>query len=153
MSLWTNPWREELNALFLPLSLVRRPALRRSPGPDWLFATDLPSFASPGACEAFRRGAASLGWECGECAGWLHLRKPSSPPPGWFPREAEGEALCLRELLRRHPGTGDPTSAIILLMKAREEGAESWEKACRALHRDFARRLREKKELPRIQPD
>ena len=84
--------------------------------------------------------------------GWIHLRKDSSAllPPGWFPEDASGEAACLVFLLRRHPGEADPLAETLLLMKAREAGPASWEKACRALHRDFAARLRTHSPLPRL---
>ena len=157
---WKNPWRKELHALFLPLSLPRTPALRRSLKPDWLFSTDLPSFASPDACKAFLRSAESLGWEAGEGAGpgpdasvrgWLELRRSvSSFPPGFFPVEAGGEYACLCALLARHPGSTDASSETILLLKAREEGAAAWENACRELHRELARRLRLHEPLPAL---
>ncbi len=151
ISSWKNPWREELNGLFLPLSLFRRPALRRSPRPDYLFSTDLPSFASPADCALFLERASALGWESVRLRGWLHLWKTSAPPPaGWFPPNPVGEAACLRALLRRHPGRADARDALILLLKAREEGPEAWESACRRLHQDFARRLREGASLPRL---
>ena len=151
-SSWTNPWREELNALFLPLSLARRPALRRSSRPDYLFATDLPSFASAPCRDLFRESALRLGWDILECGGWFHLRKAdSSAPPGWFPAEPRGEAACLRALLQRHPDRQAPASELLLpLLKAREQGEETWEKACRTLHRELARRLREGIPFPRF---
>lgn len=133
----------------LPVS--RKPALRRSPRPDSLFAADLPLCASVSACNTFILEAKSLGWESLEADGWIHLRKTCAPlPPGLFPAGAEGEASCLETLFCRHPGSEDAGPEIILLMKARESGPRDWEAACRSFHRELARRLRTGEPFPDI---
>lgn len=148
---WRNPWREELQALFLPLSLRRKPALRRSLRPDWLFAVDLPDCAEPEAVEDFLCRAEAGGWKAKEDGHWIQL-KPAvfSFPEGMLPSPPEGEAACLDELLCRHPGSADPEAEMLFLIKAREEGEADWESACRELHREFALRLRKGIPLPAL---
>ena len=138
-------WRQELNSLLSAMETSRPPALRRSLSPDYLYATDLPLCASPEVCGAFRSRAAAAGWESCLAGSWINLRK-SSPlfPPGWWeslPRE--GEATCVMDLLRRHPSLRLSRPQSFLLLKAWEESPLSLEKACRSVHQDLARRLRE----------
>lgn len=146
---WINPWREELRALLSPLPVRRKPALRRSLRADYLFAVDLPACAEPTVCQSFLHAAAEAGWQAEPAAGWINLRKNLlSAPPGWFPEHPEGEAACLRELVRRHGEQNIPLEFFLRLLKAREEGPAAWEDACRAAHQDFARRLRTGERIP-----
>ena len=148
---WINPWRKELQNLLDCPSLSRKPALRRSLREDYLFASDLPACASPANCAGFCIRAESAGWEALNVDGWIQLRRADGClPEGWFPDTPEGEAACIRELICRHPGTADASRELILLLKAREEGPRAWELACRRIHQDLARRLREGEPLPRI---
>ena len=151
MAEWINPWRTELQDLLLRVPVCRRPALRRSLRQDYLFSMDLPSFAEPESCDAFRRLAEMNGWECLQENGWLNLRKISRLlPEGLFSDQPEAEEASLLSLLRRHPCTTDPGQAAIQLVKAREEGSPAWERTCRALHQDLARRLRRKEPCPAL---
>lgn len=137
--------RQELNRLLSAMEASRKPALRRSLSPDYLYATDLPLCASSEICEVFRRQAAAAGWESCPAGSWLNLRKAGALfPSGWWeslPRE--GEAACVSGLLLRHPSLRLSRSQAHLLLKAREESPASLEKACRSVHQDFARQLRE----------
>ena len=140
-----DPWRQELNRLLSSLEASRPPALRRSLSPDYLYATDLPLCASSEACDTFRARASAIGWESIPSGSWINLRKSSSLfPRGWWdslPRE--GEPACVADLLRRHPSLRLSRSQSCLLLKAREEGPASLEKASRSVHQDLARHLRE----------
>ena len=148
------PWREELNRLLSGVPARRKPALRRSPKPEWLFATDLPACAEPGAAEAFLSLAGEAGWEAYSSGGWIHLwRACPGLPEHWFEEEPDGEAACLRALLARHPGSADARAEINLLLKSREEGPAAWERACRELHRAWAADLRERRALPDVRFD
>jgi len=145
------PWRADIERLLLSVPSSRKPALRRSLREDWLFSTDLPRCASAEDCLRFQQSAQAAGWDAESSGEWIHLRKiPFYLPGGWFSPAVSAEAACLRVLLLRHPGTADPAVELLMLMKAREEGNISWEKACRSLHREWARRLREGKPLPEI---
>ena len=151
ISAWIIPWRDDLRSLLSMYPARRPPALRRSLLEDWLFATDFPRCAEEKEARSFYRQAEKRGWEVLDADGWFHLRrKEADCPENWFPEEPEGEAACLRELLRRHPGSADPRHEIIMLLKAREEGQASWEETCRQLHRQFAGRLRDQEPLPAV---
>lgn len=146
--------RRELRNLLADSALPRPPALRRSRRPDFLFASDLPSFAPPEALASFRQKAEAAGWEAWSSGGWLELRKPlSGPPEGFRPFPPGEESACCESLLCRHPGGAESREASILLIKAAEEGPAAFEAACRTLHRDFARRLRLGLPLPALSPD
>ena len=148
---WKNPLREEIHSLFAGLELKRRPALRRSLLPDYLFATDLPRFAAQAQVAAFSARAESLGWELLLRSEWLNMRKCGLVlPENLLPSFPGSESDCLRILLRRHPGSADSDRAVFLLMKAREEGGPAMEAACRKLHREFAAALRRKEDLPSL---
>ena len=148
---WANPWREEARGLLSRVPSSRRPALRRSRREDFLFAADLPLCAGEEACRSFQHLAAEAGWETLPDSGWIQLRKPAAPlPPGFLPGEADGEWSCVLSLLRRHPGQGDAAPVRAALMKAREEGPAAWHRACRALHQDLARRLRQGEPFPAL---
>ena len=142
-----NAWRQELLALLSDTAAYRKPALRRSLCDDYLYATDLPLCAAPEACISFWKRAAAVGWDARQDGNWINLRKPLSLfPAGWWASlPSEGEAGCLRDLANRHPELVPTPVQAIRLIKAAEEGSESLEEACRAIHRDYAHRLREKK--------
>ena len=140
-----HPWRKELAALLAAAPVSRPPALRRSLHPEFLFATDLPACAGPESCEIFLRCAADAGWESFQESGWMNLRKKDVlfPPDWWDSLPQEEEAVCLRVLTAVHPSLRFSRLQSCMLQKAREEGPDSLEKACRTVHRDFARQLRE----------
>ena len=151
----TNALREELNCLIVPEDGRRRPAIRRSLREEWLYATDLPSYASGEQVEAVRRELEGAGWESLAEEGWLQLRKPVDvPPEGWFDGPFGPEAECCRSLLDRHPECRQEKDQRIgyKLIRAGEEGPEAYETACRKLHHDWAERLRKKQKLPNISP-
>ena len=148
---WQCPWRKELQALLGTVPVSRRPTLRRSLLPDWLYASDLPRCAEEDCCRAFAARVEALHWEVRVQEDWMQLRKTGLRfTPEWFPERAGPEAGCLRELLLRHPGSADPALESIALIKAREEGPDAFELACRALHRELARRLRAGEPFPEI---
>ncbi|MBQ9252888.1 MAG: hypothetical protein IJ188_09665 [Clostridia bacterium] len=142
---WVNPWRRELNLLLSSLPARRKPALRRSLRPDFLFAVDLPACVEAPVCEQFLLAAAAAGWQGTEIQGWINLcRGDGALPEGLFPPDMIGEAGCLRSLMDRHTFLRPTEVQWIAMIKAREEGPAAWEQACRLIHQDWARRLREK---------
>ena len=148
---WESPWRKEVQRLLSEVSSSRRPALRRSRRADYLFATDLPCCAGEEDCQRFQRLAAEAGWETQPESGWIQLRKPAAPlPPGFLPGDPGEEWGCVLSLMRRHPGQEDAAGVRIALMKAREDGSAAWQRACRAFHRDLARRLRQGESFPSL---
>ena len=142
----TNAWRQELQALLAGIAAYRKPALRRSLSDNYLYATDLPLCAEPEACDSFLKRAAAIGWEKQLNGSWINLRKVLLLfPAGWWDSlPAGGEASCLRELTSRHPELVPTAAQAICLIKAAEEGPAALEEACRTVHVDYARRLREK---------
>lgn len=148
---WVNPWRQELREIMEKIPCSRPPALRRSRKEAYLFASDLPACVSAEACLLFLSQAKNAGWEAEQESGWLNLRKAGiCRPAGWFPEGLGGEAACLRALACRHTGKGEASREAIRLMKAREEGPQAWESACRTLHQEWARRLRTGEALPNL---
>ncbi len=149
-----NAWRVQLRLLLDRQVAVRPPALRRSPLPDYLYATDLPGLCSPSALAACCQEAESLGWAWHVERGWLHLRRPAiAPPEGGFCGPFGPEAACCAQLLSRHAGKGGmlPSrweEAAFALIKAGEEGPAAYERVCRALHQSFAECLRRGESLP-----
>ncbi|MBQ9210214.1 MAG: hypothetical protein IJ153_00800 [Clostridia bacterium] len=142
---WVNPWRRELNLLLSSLPVRRKSALRRSLQPDFLFAVDLPACAEAPVCQQFLLAAAAVGWQGAESQGWINLRREDGAlPEGLFPLDLAGEAGCLHSLMDRHPELRPTEGQWIAIIKAREEGPAAWEQACRLIHQDWARRLREK---------
>lgn len=147
-----NELRRELIQL-LTASESRRPAaLRRSLSGEFLYATDLPQIAEAETVSAVRRGAEKKGWQTAEANGWILLdRIPDKPPSEGFRGSAGPEARCCAGILRRHPeNRRDGTREKRILIKADEEGEEAFEKACRALHREWAEALRKGEPLPDI---
>ena len=146
-----NTWRKELIEM-LPAH-GRRAALRRSLREDALYSSDLPSFADEAEIARFRQKAEAAGWRTESSGGWIQLIRASrKPPEGWLEAESGEEAACCAALLRRHPGTGTFEKESMMLIKAGEEGAEAYEKACAALHAEWAARLRRKEALPSLDP-
>ena len=145
MPAWINPWREELRSLLSLFPMLRSPALRRSLKEDWLYASDLPLCAEEAVLLQFREAASACGWETKVSENWLQLRKADPAlPREWFPDSPRGESACLAELLRRHPELALDRRESIQLLKAREAGEEAWDRCCRQLHRELARKLRKK---------
>ena len=115
--------------------------------------TDLPEILRNEQLETTREKLREAGWETMEEGSWLQLRKAvSEPPEGWFDGLAGQEAECCRSLLNRHPEQQHEKDQRIeySLIKAGEEGQQSYETACRRLHHDWAERLRKKRKLPQI---
>ena len=148
MSPLFNPWRSRLRALLDEVPAVRSPALRRSPRPDALLATDLPLCAAPEVCQAFLEAAGQAGWICAAAESWLHFRPADfCLQPDWLALlPAEGEAGALGSLLSRHPELTLSAEQALALIKAGEEGPVSLEKCCRGLHQALACQLRQRGE-------
>lgn len=151
-----NTWRQELAALLREAPCRRPAALRRSLREDWLYATDLPAVTDAPALAAFREQAGKRGWRLEEQQGWLLLKQtvPGAPGNGYSGPFGPEAGSCL-SLMRRHPDSGDTETAaeraVILLVKAGEEGPEAYETACAALHREWAERLRKGESLPSLE--
>ena len=139
--------RAELRTLLDGAECVRPPALRRSRKADILYFTDLPRCAGPEACASFAERAGQAGWEVFPEEGGIGLRPgPALLPGDWRDALPPGEeAACLRSLLERHPELSFSRDGIIRLLKALEEGGKETEAACRGLHREAARFLRERR--------
>ena len=151
-----NTFRQELAELLKTVPGRRPAALRRSLEDGWLYATDLPQAADAAALSAFRIRAEALGWRTEDNGGWLQMTRPfSEPPEQGFTGPFGSEAGCCLSLLRRHrdrlAGEADQAQDIrIRLVKAGEEGASAYEKACRQLHEEWAARLRRQETIPDI---
>lgn len=132
----------------------RPPALRRSLREDYLYATDLPQTAAEDAVDAFCQRANKAGWRTEKNGGWIQLDPPAALlREKVFPGPCGREAKACASLLRRHPsGRRSGQREIRLLIKAGEESANAFEKACEALHREWAAALRNREGLPEI-PD
>ena len=93
----------------------------------------------------------AAGWECKEEHGWILLRKNvTDPPEGWYDGSFGPEAGCCASLLKRHAGNEGQgaDTAQRALIKAGEKGEKAYETACRALHQEWAVRLRQGEALP-----
>lgn len=145
-----NELRLEIRELLAGTECVRPAALRRSRQEDYLFTTDLPAAASAEAAEEFRRKAEEAGWRTKVTDGWIELdRIPEKLSAGFVPDSPGPEARCCASLLRRHRDkrkNGDREKR--LLLKAAEEGPDTYEKACGSLHREWAAALRKGETLP-----
>ena len=146
-----NRLRSELQALLSGIKTIRPAVLRRCRREDYLYATDLPQIASGDMVNDFLHSAEAFGWRTETDAGWILLdRIPEDPPEGLFPKPFSKEAKCCASLLLRHPEilkrNGDRVKR--LLIKAGEENAEAYERACRILHREWASDLRTGDGLP-----
>lgn len=132
----------------------RPPALRRSLREDYLYATDLPQTAAEDAVDAFCQRAKKAGWRTEKNEGWIQLDPPAASLNDQVYQGPYGmEAKACASLLRRHPSerrSGQREKR--LLIKAGEESADAFEKACEALHREWAAALRNREGLPEI-PD
>lgn len=148
-----NAFRRELTAILGCISVSRTPALRRSMKEDWLYATDLPVLCKGISLPEALVVLAEAGWEYSAEGDWLQLRKTAEEPPEeWFDGPFGQEAACCLSILRRHRErmTEQDTKAAYQLIKAGEEGAEAYEKACTELHGILSDRLRKKQGLPNL---
>ena len=148
-----NALRKELADILATAALARNPALRRSMREEWLYAADLPGLCPPEEMETLLRKLKETGWEAAADGGWVQFRKSCPyPPEGWYAGSFGPEAACCGSLLRRHPGGDfrDGERVRFRLIKSAEEGAGSYERACAALHREWAERLRKGKKLPAV---
>jgi len=147
-----NAYRAELAALLAGTETKRPPALRRSLREDALYATDLPAAADEAVVASFCRRAQEAGWHPRREGGWIELdRAVTEPPEGALPDHPGPEAACCRSLMERHaPGSPADPRWTRRLIKAGEEGARAYEKACAAIHRDWAERLRKREGIPGI---
>ncbi len=145
-----NKLRREIRDLIDATPCRRPPALRRSLRDDFLYATDLPQAAEESAVRDFCRRAEEAGWRTEAGNGWIQMDTGRAEPGGAGFRGPYGtEAQACAGILRRHPGNRrDGTREKRLLAKAGEEGPAAFEKACTALHREFAAALRLGEQLP-----
>ncbi|MBR6164526.1 MAG: hypothetical protein IKQ45_01205 [Clostridia bacterium] len=146
-----NKLREELQEMLRKAGGSRPAVLRRSRRDDYLYATDLPLAAGKTTADAFIRTAEKAGWRTEVIDGWIQLdRESPRPPEGGFRGPYGPEAGCCASLLCRHAKSGgNPGSPERRrLIKAGEEGAEAYEKACAAIHREWAEALRRGECLP-----
>ena len=151
-----NELREELRELCRQVKTIRTPAIRRSLQDRYLYATDLPQAAEEAAVKEFMRKAREAGWKVSEAEGWLQLDKPvHMPPKGWYEGPAGAEAAGCLSILRRHAGRTAPSdgSAERRLIKAAETGAAAFKEACRLIHAQWAKGLREGNKIPDVNPE
>ncbi len=148
-----NALRKELAALLNSRPTGRTPALRRSRKDEWLYATDAAALFLPEEREKLLAELSRASWESMEEDGWILLRKiAAEPPEGWYEDDFGPEAACCASLLVRHPGGPEDGADAVqrILIKAGEEGGKAYETACRALHADWAERLRRGEPLPAV---
>ena len=149
----TNELRKELHSLIGQENGRRKPVVRRSLRAEWIYVTDLPLVTGEKQLESICEQLHKADWESMTEGYWMHLRKEiHEPPEGWYEGEFGPEAGCCRSLLKRHPGSqgGFDQRIEYALIRAGEEGADAYEAACRLLHQNWARRLREKQKLPDV---
>ena len=148
-----NAFRKELSAILASRQTDRPPVLRRSRQEEWIYVTDIPALVSDGVKCQLKDELKAAGWENTETDGWLFLRKHAEDPPeGWYAGAFGPEAACCFSVLNRHPhmnGT-EAETAQRMLIKAGEEGEKAYERACSALHREWAECLRQGKPLPAV---
>jgi len=150
-----NKLREEITALLRETDCFRPAVLRRSLKEDWLYATDLPQAAEEDATRDFVRRAEAAGWRTQITETWIQLDREVAAFPEGLTRPAGGtEAKCCLSLLERHPEGGkNAAREKRRLIRAAEEGPEAYEKACAALHREWAAALRQREGLPDLSAD
>ncbi len=143
-----NKLRRELNELLADTYSIRPATLRRSLREDFLYATDLPQTADSEAVFSFICKAEAAGWRTADADGWIQLDKcPAEPPEP--PALPGPEARCCAALLRQHPeGRRNSSREKRILIKAAEKGSGARERACAALHREWAENLRKHEGLP-----
>ena len=149
----SNALRKELTALITVRSMMRQPAIRRSSREEWLYATDVILLLSREERDLLQRELTADGWEYTEEHGWMLLRKTAEEPPeNWYNGSFGSEAGSCASLLDRHKDkTGQHAETVQrILIKAGEEGDRAYESACRALHREWAERLRRGEQLPAV---
>ena len=147
-----NKLRKELQEMLAAAETDRPPALRRSLREEYLYATDLPQVAAEEEVSVFRRRAEKAGWQTEAEDGWILLDPPFTALQDAVNRGAYGcEAKACISLLWRHPeGRRPGQREIRMLAKAGEESPDAFEKACAALHREWAAALRQGEPLPEI---
>ena len=151
-----NALREELAALLAMPETHRNPVIRRSLEEDWLYAADAFLLYGGDVPETVRQALMSAGWQYVRDGNWLLLRKASEEPPAnWYEGSFGPEAKRCLSLLKRHPAENGPGAESVqrMLIKAAEEGTDALEAACRAIHRDWAGRLRQGMRLPAVNPE
>ena len=137
-----NGFRKELSEILAGQKTARPAVLRRSRPEE-----------SEEPKNRLRYELTAAGWEYTESEGWLFLRKQApEPPEAWYTGFFGPEAACCFSILSRHPQRMTAESASIQrrLIKAGEEGERTYEKACAALHHEWAERLRQKRALPAL---
>ena len=145
-------WRDELTEMMISSGCVRMPAIRRSNRDHYLFATDYPSKADQKAMYVFIDRAVDAGWHIETVRGWIHLDRKAVFEAAETVPEPGPEAFCCLSLLERHPDNRKQSdgSAERLLLKAMEEGRETYERTCEILHAEWAVLLRKMNGLPDI---
>lgn len=147
-----NELRKEIRELLSRAESTRPPALRRSLQEEFLYATDLPQTASAATVASFCTEAETAGWQVRIADGWILMDRI---PEIFAPRaEPDGpEARCCASLLKRHTERKNGDREKRMLIKAAEEGAEAYERACGILHREWAAALRKGEKLPDLPDD
>ncbi len=151
-----NKLRSEIQSMLSETECRRPPALRRSRKEEWLYATDLPKTAGKEAVSAFLERANEAGWITENEGDWIQLDRKGLTGNE---TDAEGgigpEAECCLSLLLRHMNAEKRSAdrEKRMLLKAREEGADAFEKVCERLHREWAGALRRGEKLPAVETD
>ena len=151
-----NELRRKAWMLISGTKSCRPPAFRRSLSEDALYATDLPKVAEENEVADFRRRAEQAGWHTIMENGWILMDfVPEKMPADGFQGPFGPEAKCCASLLNRHAGDRGPDGKKEkrMLLKAGEEGAAAYERACGQIHREWAAALRKREMLPKISTD
>ena len=142
-------WREELLQLMAESGYDRTPALRRSRKTDFLFATDYPCAADSRCVERFLDSAGKNGWHAAIEKDWIYLdRQPGFEAADEPSAQTPEAACCLSLLQREREKTPSDGSTERMILKALEEGPDTYEKTCAMLHARWAGMLRQKQLLP-----
>ncbi len=148
-----NALRRELATLLDGRKTNRQPALRRSIREEWLYATDIAALLSGSEEAQLQSELSAAGWEFLRENDWILLKKSAAEPPeDWYEGQFGTESSCCLSLLERHAEDcgDDPAPVQRALIKAGEQGTAAYERICRSIHRDWAQRLRQKRQLPDI---
>lgn len=151
-----NVYRRELRTALDALQVTRPAVLRRSLREDYLYSTDLPQAADRDVVRRFSDAVRRRGWRTETEGVWIHLDPADIRI--WPDYENRipvcKESICCLSILQRHSPrlSASDGSTERLLIKAAEEGRESYEKTCRRIHGEWAAALREHRRIPDVDP-
>ena len=151
-----NAYRRELRTALDALQVTRPAVLRRSLRADYLYSTDLPQAADRDVVRRFSDAVRCIGWRTETDEAWIHMDPADIRK--WPDSEDKMpvcmESTCCLSILRRHSPrlSASDGSTERQLIKAAEEGRESYEKTCRRIHGEWAAAMREHRRIPDVDP-